>query len=383
MGTRAARDERDARIQKIREAMAEENLDALIIAGKGHWWTGRGYFRYLTDFHLWGHDGLILLPLSGDPLLTVTSAGVAAKIAQRGWISDARPDWDIAPRLIEAVKERRLAGKRLGLVGRRFILSVGTYEQLVEGLPDADWVAADHLFDRIRAIKSPLEIQQNYELWDLAKAAQERFAEALEPGRTERDMASEVLKVCYAGGARDHLVFYNRRIPEDQPVNLADIVAFHLELCNESGHWCELNITLAFRDPTADEQRKMESELRAYDEIRKIARPGATLRELSDTFGRVLAEDGWEVTDDVVDHYDFHGHGLDVIEWPRYGPTESRYDTELQAGMIFSYHPSRVARPAVRMMGVNENLLIAGEGGIRLSQGTSGVPWDQRWRTVS
>ncbi len=380
MGTTATIEERDDRLGRLRRSMEEAHLDALIIAAKGHWWTGRGYFRYLTDFHLWGHDALILLPLAGEAVATLNSSGVSAKVADRGWITDVRPDWDIAPRLIDAVVEKGLHHKRLGFVGRGFIMSAGTMEALVHGLPDARFIAADPVIDRVRAIKSALEIKQNYELWDLAKSAGERFLDVLASGGTEREISSEVLKVCYGGGARDHLVFYNREIPKDKAVTLEDIVAFHLELCNESGHWCELNATVAFRDPTLSELRKMESELMAYDEIRKAAKPGVRLSELAAVFTRVLLDCGWKMSADLVDQYDFHGHGMDVIEWPRFGPTETRFDTELISGMVFSYHPSRNMSPAVRETGVNEDLLITDQGGVRLCQGTSGISWGQQWR---
>ena len=56
-------EERDSRLARVRTAMAAASLDGLLVAGKGHWWTGRGYFRYFTDFHIWGHDGLIFIPL--------------------------------------------------------------------------------------------------------------------------------------------------------------------------------------------------------------------------------------------------------------------------------------------------------------------------------
>ena len=57
-----------------------EQLDALVIAGKGHWWTGRGYFRYLTAFHLWAYDGAFLFPLEQDPSLTLTGGAVAGRM---------------------------------------------------------------------------------------------------------------------------------------------------------------------------------------------------------------------------------------------------------------------------------------------------------------
>ena len=48
--------ERDARFKRTREAMEREQPDALLVAGKGHWWTGRGYLRYFTHFHGQGMD---------------------------------------------------------------------------------------------------------------------------------------------------------------------------------------------------------------------------------------------------------------------------------------------------------------------------------------
>jgi hypothetical protein len=71
MATQAMPAERDARFARLRQAMEQQQLDALLVAGKGHWWTGRGYLRYLTDFHLWGHDGLLLLPLADDEMRNI------------------------------------------------------------------------------------------------------------------------------------------------------------------------------------------------------------------------------------------------------------------------------------------------------------------------
>jgi Xaa-Pro aminopeptidase len=120
----------------------------------------------------------------------------------------------------------------------------------------------------------------------------------------------------------------------------------------------------------------MESELRAYEEIRRIAKPGVKLVELSNTFERVLIEDGWEILGDQPGRNDFHNQGMDVIEWPVLGTADARAgDALLEEGMIFSYHPKRRVLPEVRSMGINENMLITAHGGERLSE-----PWDLRWR---
>ena len=367
--------ERDARFQRLRESMASENLDALIVAGKGHWWTGRGYFRYLTDFHLWAHDGAILIPLAGEPMLTLTSGAVAEMIAENGWITDVRGDPRIVVEIAAAMKRQGLTKGRVGIAGYDYTMGVGTYNILAEALPNVDFVKADNVIDRVRAIKSPLEIQQNRELWTLAKAAMAHFVEVLEPGKTQAELAAEACKVILAGGGRDLLVFFNGDIPSDKVVTLDDLVDYHMEVTGPSGHWCELNVTCAYREPTKLELRLMDTELRVYDEIRKHARPGTRLSALAEIMEQVYVQDGWKLSEKQSPHHDIHGQGMDAIEWPLWGNLDTTQDAVLEAGMTFSYHSRRNVEPYAGFTHIDENFVVTPNGGERLSE-----PWDLRWQ---
>jgi Xaa-Pro aminopeptidase len=385
--TKADLNERNERIRRTREAMARANLDALLVAGKGHWWTGRGYLRYFTDFHLWGHDGLYLLPLSGEPALTLSSPAVAQRVAAKGWVTDARGDVYLVPRMVDAIKEKGLTRARIGIVGFRFILSVGSYAELQRLLPDITFSDADELMDRIRMIKSPLEIKQNYEHWEMAKKAMNYFGEIVKDARgvSQRDISAEVTKQVWASGARDILTFIGEapgdtEPPRDIPLRCDDKVRFHLEICGESGHWCEITINCAFKEPHELEQKLMDDELFAFDEVRKIAKPGARLSDMAATFNRVLQEQGWELGAPTT-HFHFHGQGMDTIERPWFveeKPWGQSQDWVLEAGMVFSYHPHRNVLPAgYWSTGLNEDILITEHGAERFS-----VDWDNRWRMI-
>lgn len=385
MGTLAPLSERDGRFSRVRERMSAAGLDALLIGCKGHWWTGRGYARYLADFHLWGHDGLILLPLEGEPAMAVTSPAVAGLIAERGWITDTGGDMFVLPRVLRAIRERGLARARIGTVGTPWIIPADLYRGFVDELPDAGIEPADELLDQVRMVKSPVEIQQNREVWELAKAAMERFAEVLRPGPTQRELAAEACRVALAGGARDLLVMMGEDSgrygpPEDTPMRCDGIVRYHMEVCGESGHWCELTITFAFRPLADDESRLIESELRALEAVRAAVRPGVRLADLAARFEQVLRDDGWELGA-PTQHFDFHGQGMDVIELPWYAaeqPWGGSMDTPLEPGTIVSYHPRRNVVPAVGWSpGVSDNLLVTGDGAELLSG-----EWSHRWREV-
>ena len=385
MSTQATLAERDARFKRLREAMEAAQLDALVVAGKGHWWTGRGYFRYLTDFHLWGHDGLILLPLAGEPMLVLTSYAVAERIGRRGWITDTHGDVYLAPTLAKAMQARGLASARVGIAGYQWILGAGVAEQLKERLPDVAWVDADELMDRVRMIRSPLEIQQIRELWDLSKRAMERFVAIVEPGRSQRELAAEASRLVLAEGGRDILVFMGEDnqivdVPQEIPVRADGLLRYHMEICGPSGHWSEITVNLAFREPTTLEWKLMESELRAFDELRRMARPGARLSDMAHRFEAVMQEEGWTIGP-PTNHFDFHGQGMDTIERPWHAATPGwgqSQDWPLAAGMTFSFHPHRTVTPQPGWStGLNEDVLITEHGIERLAG-----EWDHRWRLM-
>lgn len=385
MATAATAAERDARYERVRAAMSERGLDALIVGGKGHWWTGRGYVRYLTDFHLWGHDGLLVFPGAGEPSLALTSYAVAGLVAERGWVTDAGGDVFLVPRTLRSLQARGLERGRIGIVGGPWIVSAGIQRALEEGLPHADLVAADDLLDGVRMVKSPLEITQNRELWALAKSAMERFAEIARPGAAQQELAAEACRVALAGGARDLLVLMGESSermapPDERPVACDDVLRYHMEISGPSGHWCELTITLAYRPPSDEESRLMETELRAFEAVRAAARPGVRLSELAGLFEGAIADGGWTLGP-PSQHFDFHGQGQDVIEHPWYAaeqPWGSKGDAELPEGAIVSYHPSRrVESFAGWTPGISDNLLITAAGGEWLSG-----QWSHEWREV-
>ena len=383
MATVAPLEERDARFERIRHRMREEDLDALIIAGKGHWWTGRGYVRYLSDFHLWGHDALIVLPLEGDPALTVSSYAVARMIAARGWIENSDGDAFLVPRTLRVLQEKGLDRAHVGTVGTPMTMSADVHRALVERLPRAEIRPADEILDHVRAVKSEIEITQNHELWSLARKSMERFAEVVRRGASQLALSAEATKVALEGGARDVLVLIGESPaeygpPRDEPLHCHDVLRYHMEICGPSGHWCELTSTFAFRALDNSEERLLASELKAYRAVQAAARPGARLAQLADVFERTLREDGWELGA-PTQHFDLHGQGMDVIEYPWFAaeqPWGGTGDFDLEPGAIISYHPARriVSGPAWSP-GVSDNLLILEAGAEWLSG-----DWSHEWR---
>jgi Xaa-Pro aminopeptidase len=378
--------ERDDRLARLRAGMAERGLDAMLLGTKGHWWTGRGAMRWLGDFHLWGHDGMILVPLDGEPAAVVTSPAVAGMIARHGWIEDCAGDVFVVPATAGFVKARGLERARIGTYGWPSVVPAGFAAGLAEALPDARLEEADRVFEHARMVKSALEIEQYRELWELAQRCMERFVEIHAEGIPQRELAAEAARVAYAAGARDVLLLMSDRAelygpPTDAPLRCDDLVRFHMEICGPSGHWCELTVTLAYREPTGDERRLMASELRAYEAVRAAAKPGVTCAALTAVFEDTLRDDGWTLGAPTR-HFDFHGQGHDTIEFPWFAaeqPWGGTNDVALEAGAVLSYHPRRDVDGEIGWYpGVSDNLLVTDDGGEWLSR-----EWSHEWRETA
>ena len=378
MSQKADLKERDERFTRIRTEMCKYGMIALLIAGHASH-NNRGYIRYVADTHLWSGDSLILLPLENPPVQVQVTYASASRPDQI-WISDYREAPSPHTEIIAALKEKGLTKGKVGVAGMDHVLTIEAYESLKVSLPNIKFINADLMMNKIRSIKSALEIDQNRELWDVSMLAMETFVEIIQPGVSQREAASEVGKVIKAAGSLDDLILIRdgkfKGLPRNEPLNCDNIVELHLETCGESGHWSELNVSCLFREPVEVEQRLLEHELAIFEELRKLAKPGIKLSSLTDTFHHLIEQSGW-ILGSPAWHYYFHGQGMDAIEWPYYSPMpEGNQDAILEPGMVFSYHPHRVPSPAPELTPrIFDDIIITKSGAERMNN-----QWDLRWR---
>jgi hypothetical protein len=342
-------------------------------------------FRYLTDFHLWGHDGLCCCRSRANPAWCSTArpwpprslaaAGSPSTTATSTW----RRPWRTPHR------GARPGAGRIGLVGERCVMGAGVRDELVEGLPAMRFERADELFDAIRAVKSPLELEQERELWPLVLAAMERFQQIVEPGVLGSEIAAEVTRPLWAAGARDILIFMGEArarspCPQPEPLRCDDKTRFHLEVCGPSGHWCEVTINLAWRPPSAAEARLMAAEVEAFERIRAEARPGRGASPSSPPCSRPrCATTASDRGRDRPLRLPRPGHGHDRVPLARPGDALGPEPGLAARGRDGVLLPP--AAPARRHQGwstgLNEDIVITETGAERLSGG-----WDQSWRPM-
>ena len=381
-------EERNIRFSLIKEAMQKDDIYALIIGGKGHWWTGRGYFRYLTDFHLWGHDGLIYFPIDEEPSLVLSSNAVANKISKRGWVNNCSGGLELGKELIKKIDTKKIKNKKIGIVGGDNIIPHGVLNDLYEKLDNKNIVNATDLFDKVKMAKTEWEIIQIKNLWKLGQDTMVLFQDNIvsyhNNNKTQLEICSDINKVLWENGIRDLLVFYgdelgNYQHPTNLKINIKDKVRYHLEICGPSGHWLEITVNLAFKTINSYELKLMRDELEIFDDMLNSFNENTNLEIMANNYEKFVSRYEYEISGSV-NSFDFHGQGLDTIEKPYYNKNiyNNSQNWKLENNTVISYHPKRVITPNnMWPTGINEDIYINGNKALKFSK-----DWDHNWRNI-
>ena len=181
------------RQQKCRVEASKRGFDALMIIGQGP--TKTGDMMYLANhcpslpghprrytFRGRGHS-FLLLPLSGDPVLAVTTPFYEKDIA----VQDVRFANNLIALFGEIVKEKGLCHSDIGIVGME-ILPVALYWDLVKELPSVKFYPADDIVMNLRARKSLYELEQLRKGAQIADLAAMEIKRVLRPGISELEV---------------------------------------------------------------------------------------------------------------------------------------------------------------------------------------------------
>src|SRR5438874_5927028 len=134
----------------VRQAMDEHGVDAVVVSGNEY--TGfEGAVTYMSGFVIVHRYAYVLLPREGEP--SIVFPGEARYVGEHGtsWIEDQV----FAERSGEWLADR-LAGKRVGVYGLDYVLTVRDFVALSRNV---EVVPFDVEFDLARAVKSDEEVE--------------------------------------------------------------------------------------------------------------------------------------------------------------------------------------------------------------------------------
>jgi len=376
----------DAKLDRVRESMAEEELDALVVRAPDN-------VLYLTNF--WGMKGYdaCVFPRKGEPVL-ITIEASEEDAARTAWTDDVRlirgydPEDPRPPlsRTLDAVVEAARDYERIGLE-----LSLGTQaSDRMVGEPttftaawfDAFPEAADAtpLLVQARSRKTDQELERLRLANEIAAAAMDHVRELLRPGMREAQVAALWQGFVHGEGTGYHgkvelalpfsLIWAGRGIKTftatgDRPVVEGEPVLFEIWVCAD-GYWADHTKNLVVGQLKPDYARLEETLVHVYTCALAMVSHGQPMAELDRKVRELLHDAGYP---GQPTHPICHGVGARAHEPPY--PHQAG-GGEFEEGMVLALEPG-VYWPGGGGLRVEDNFLVTRDGVEKLSSFPDGV----------
>lgn len=361
------------RLDKVRDALGAEELDALVV-------TSPENICYLSGFWTPGYHVFqaLVVRRKGEPFLIVRNIEVD-NIALRSWIERHYPvnNLDLAlDTFAEAMRAEGVTGGRIGLEVDGARQSMLRTDLLGEALPSVAWVPSLGLVDQFRAVKSAAEIAYVRRAVAMAENALVAGAASLGTAGNDSEVAAAVHARLAAEGseftgsppyvvagpasAQSHAVHAGRPLVPDEPVWLevsASIERYH-GVASRIGGTERLS---------AEARRCSDISAAAIEAMVAAMRPGAITGDV-DAAGRA-AVDGYGMGGNWRNRAAYslglsfppglgEGHIIDIKREDR---------RTLKAGMIFHMIPI-LKVPGLGAIGCTDTVLVTGDGAERLGR---------------
>ena len=344
----------------IREAMARDGLDAVIVSGNEY--SGfEGAVTYMSGFVIVHRYAYVLLPLEGEP--SIVFPREARYVGEHGttWIDEHvfvdRPGEWLAD---------RVRGQRVGVYGLDYVMAVRDYR----ALESVDLVPWDVPFDHARAVKSERELESVRESVRINTEGFWIFLREFEVGKAERDILAPCEEWFVSQGCgrltqdmvlagEDGSASPEFRIAGERRVAATDLVLPSLEVAGPGGHWVEVSRAICPGEPSAETRQMMEAYEEYYDAAQSVMRDGSTAHDVHRAVSKGFHDRGF-----ALGHVTGHSIGMTMIEFPKIGEGD---ETVLREGMVLSMHPHAISEDGSSCLYMQDTWLVTAGGGVPLA----------------
>lgn len=313
------------RLSRARELLSAEKIDALVI-------TKCENVRYITGFT--GTNGFAILTPSAATFITDPRYSEQAE-AEVGSCDRVIYDRELLEKIAGFIEEAEAPAVEE-------TMAIGFYNRLRAAAGGMELKAVDGLIEKLRVHKDPEEVAAIRRAVECASKAWESLLPMLQPGVTERQVASALdYRMLTAGADRpafDTIAASgpNSSMPHagitDRVIEDGDLVVIDFG-AKKDGYCCDLTRTVSVGTPDAGRMRALDAVRQAWEAALEKLSPGTPAAEVDLTARERLAALGM---DEYFKHGLGHGVGLEVHE----KPTISRLGTDvIEPGMVFTIEP--------------------------------------------
>jgi Xaa-Pro dipeptidase len=352
------------RYTAIRELMADQYMGCILVFGVSDDFN-RGNIRYITGS---GRGGCCIFPAEGTPvLLAGINQSKSPKLARTVGALELLDIRETADNLEQALTElsRFSKGGHIGIAGAE-CMPAPMYTA-VEDSFGGNLVDATGIFERVREIKSPEEIEKTRKAASIADSVYTMLRGIVRPGMSEYEIYGAVKKTIYengceysfdlidAAGATMNMSFF----PTEDRLEANGTLFMEITPAYE-GYYAQLPVTLPV-DEYSPQVRDMVSAWAEADKAaREVLRPGTKVADLYSVLIDTVQDRGF-----ISPYRPGHSIGLDALDfWSITGDSGK----VLKAGMVVAVHPSVMLEFGSDACGMGYTYLITDTGAERFSK---------------
>jgi Xaa-Pro aminopeptidase len=360
--------EYNRRLAKVRLVMADWGLDVLLLHHLANICYLTGYQTPMSNWY-----NCLLVPAEGELSLQVCDFEVGLALVNTAVPNILNVRWnqmdEAAEQLVQLIRDQGFEKKRIGLEMRRPGLDPYTYEQLRKEFPNADFQDASYLVPKVRAIKSPAEIECMRQAAKYTVAGMKAAIAAIKPGVSDNEIAAAASEAMIKAGSEFfctdpfvraglrsgiiHATFGRNLVKPGDPI-IIEIGGVHQR------YTAPLYRTAVLGEPSLRLKLLSESALRTLETLYENIRPGRTVDEVARAAAKELKTVDPEV---YLSNYHAYPVGLGFPpEWSEHSVWIEEGATDvLQPGMTF--HGVRSLRiPGLMAAGFSETITVTKTG---------------------
>ena len=372
----------DAKLDRVRSLMAEEDLDALVVRAPDN-------VLYLSNYWCMKGYDLVVFPREGEPTLVAVEPQ-RSDAERTAWTSDIRlfagyDEGDPRPPTARALElaQKVVREGRYERVGLELSLGTQAADRMV-GEPTTYTHAFFHAFGgmadatpllvRARAVKTEQEVERMRLANELAAKAMEHVRDRLRAGMKESEAGALWEGYVHGEGtgyegkvelARGFALVWSGpgirtfTATGDRPVQEREPTLFEIWVCVD-GYWCDhtKNVCPGPLSPEYDDL--LERLLGVYRAAIDHVRPGASLAELDRLIRAGIAEAGYP---GQPSHPVAHGVGARAHEPPY---AHQAGDGTIEEGMVLAIEPGAYWEGGGGLR-LEDNFLVTADGAEQLS----------------
>jgi Xaa-Pro aminopeptidase len=260
--------------------------------------------------------------------------------------------------LASMLRDLGVADARIGL--ELDALPADLWDELKPLVPDARWEHGRDAFQFARKIKTEAELERLREVARIADRAQAAAHPHVKVGMTEQEVYRMIADAALAEGAETvgaqvaagERSSYSNPTPSDVKLEKGDAVKVDV-FCSLGGYLSDTGRAFVVGEASPEQQATWAAQQEALAAIHAAVRPGATTKDLWDTFIETFDRH------DMKPAMRFLGHGLG-LSFHEQPFIAAHVDTPLEAGMVMAVEP--VFRNGDIGYHLEDNLIVTDDG---------------------